>query len=73
MYPTLEGGELAPKVVTLRFGLLTPQLAIFYRISVERGEFWGPLEIQNSLSPPSNFRRSDPPPLPRLQIYLHFS
>ena len=49
-YRTLEGGELAPKVAPRRLGLLTPKLAIFYRISVERGQFQGPLEIH--LTPP---------------------
>ena len=39
--------ELAPKVVPRRLGLLTPKLAIFYRISEERGRFQGPLETQN--------------------------
>ena len=46
------GGEL---------GLLTSKLAIFYRNSVERGQFQEPLEIQNFHPPPSNFRRLDPP------------
>ena len=54
------GGELALKVAPRRLGLLTPKLRIFYRISVERGQFQGPLEIQN-FHPPSNFRRFDPP------------
>ena len=59
-YRTLEGGELAPKVAPRRLRLLTPKLAIFYRISVERGQFQGPLKIQN-FHPPSNFRRFDTP------------
>ena len=60
-YRTLEGGgELAPKVAPRRLGHLTPKLAIFYRISVEKGQIQGPLIIQNS-PPPSNFRRFDPP------------
>ena len=45
------GGELAPKVVPWRLGLLTPKLTIFYRISVERGQFQGPLEIRNFYPP----------------------
>ena len=64
---TLEGGgELAPKVAPRKLGLLTSKLAIFYRNCVERGQFQGPLEIQN-FTPPSNFRRFDPP-YPGLQI-----
>ena len=54
------GGELAPKVAPRRLGLLTPKMAIFYRISVERGQLQGPLKIQN-FHPHSNFRRFDPP------------
>ena len=50
-YRTLEGGELASKLAPRRLGLLTPKLTIFYRISVERGQFQGPLEIEN-LQPP---------------------
>ena len=47
-YRTLEGGgELAPKVAPRKLGLLTPKLAIFYRISVEKGQIQGPLKIQN--------------------------
>ena len=46
------GGELAPKVAPRRLGLLTPKLAIFCRISVERGQFQGALEIQNFTLPP---------------------
>ena len=53
---TEGGGELTPKVAPRKLGLLTPKLATFYRISVERGQFQGPLEIQN-FHPPSNFRR----------------
>ena len=49
-----RGGELTPKLAPRRLGLLTPKLAIFYRISVGRGKFQGPLEIQN-FHPPSNF------------------
>ena len=63
------GGELAPKVAPRRLGLLTPKLAIFCRISVERGQFQGPLKIQN-FHPPSNFRRFDPP-YPGLQKVRH--
>ena len=48
------GGELAPKVAPRRLGLLTPKLAIFYRISVESGPFRGSLDIQNC-HPPSNW------------------
>ena len=33
------GGELTPKVAPRKLGLLTPKLTIFYRISVERGQF----------------------------------
>ena len=53
MRRTLEGGGLilAPKVAPRRVGLLTPKLAILYRISVERGQFLRPLEIQNSHPP----------------------
>ena len=40
------GGGLAPKVAPRKLGLLTSKLAIFYRNSVERGQFQGPLEIQ---------------------------
>ena len=32
--PNARGGELAPKVVLGKFGLLTPKLTVFYRISV---------------------------------------
>ena len=37
MYRTLERGELTPKVVPEKLGLLTPKLRIFKRVSVERG------------------------------------
>ena len=37
-YRTLEGGREL-KVAPRRLGLLHPKLAIFYRISVERGQF----------------------------------
>ena len=43
-----------------RLGLLTPKSAIFYRISVEVGQFQSPLEIQNS-HPPLIFRDLTPP------------
>ena len=46
-YRTLEGGGIAPKVAPRTLGLLDPKLAICYRISVERGQFRGPLEIRN--------------------------
>ena len=36
-------------------------MAIFHRISVERGQFQGPLEIPDA-HPPSNFQRFAPPP-----------
>ena len=62
-YRTLEGGELAPKVVLGKLGLLTPNLRIFYRTSVERGQIQGPPKIEN-FHPPSSFRRFDPPPIP---------
>ena len=55
------GGELAPKVVLGKLGLLTPKLTIFYRISVERRQIQGPPKFQN-FHPPSNFRRFDPYP-----------
>ena len=48
------GGELAPKVAPRRLGLLTPKLAILYRISVEKGRIQGPLKIQNLPPPPSH-------------------
>ena len=54
------GGELAPKVVLGKLGLLTPKLRIFYRISVEKGQIQGPPKIKN-FHPPSNFRRFYPP------------
>ena len=53
-----RGGGTRPE---RRLGLLTPKVAILYGLSVERGQFQGPLEIQN-FHPPSNFRRFDPPP-----------
>ena len=59
-YRTLDGGDLAPKVVTPRLGLSTPKLAIFCRISVERRQLQGPLEIRD-FHPPSNLQRFDPP------------
>ena len=57
------GGELAPKVVLGKLGLLTPKSRIFYRISVEkRVQFRDPRK-NSKFSPPSNFfRRFDPPP-----------
>ena len=68
-YRTLEGGgtclESCLPLENLDF--LTSKLAILYRNSVERGQFQGPLEIQN-FHPPSNFRRFDPP-YPGLQPY----
>ena len=54
-YRTVEGGELAPKAAPRRLGLWAPKLAIFYRISVERGQFQGPLKIQNFHPPPLTF------------------
>ena len=54
------GGELAPKVVLAKLGLLTPKLRIFYRNSVEKGQISGPSKNKN-FHPPSNFRRFDPP------------
>ena len=45
--PKARGRGLAPKVGPWRLGLLTPKLVNFYRISVARGQFQGPLEIQN--------------------------
>ena len=58
-----EGGELAPKVAPLKLGLLTPKLTVFYRISVERGQFQEPLEIRKFSSPPLNFGDLIPPTL----------
>ena len=55
-YRTPERWELAPKVARQKLG----QLAIFYRISVERGQFQGPWKFKIS-PPPSNLRRFDPP------------
>ena len=43
---------IAPKVAPRRLELLDPNLAIFYRISVERGQIRGSLEIRN-FHPPS--------------------
>ena len=63
------GGELAPKVAPRRLGLLTPKLKIFYRISVERGQFQGALEIQNFHPLIAFFGRVDPP-YPGLQGYF---
>ena len=65
-YRTLEGGGTRPESCPSKLGLLTPKLAIFYRISVEKGQIQGPLKIQNFH--PSNFRRFDPPPHPGLQV-----
>ena len=68
-YRTLEGGgELAPKVAPRRLGLLTLKSAIFFRISVEGGQFRGPWKFK-IFTPPSNFRRFDPP-YPGLQVFL---
>ena len=41
-YRTIEGGELAPKVVLGKLGLLTPKLRILCRISVEKAQNQGP-------------------------------
>ena len=50
------------------FVLLLPKLAIFYRISVERSQFQGPLEIQN-YHPPLIFGDLTPPiPVPNLAL-----
>ena len=59
--PNARGGELAQKVAPRRLELFTPTLAIFYRISGERGQFQGPLEIQKFHPPPFNFQRFEPP------------
>ena len=57
-YRTLEGlEELASKIA---LGLSNPKLRIFSRISVDRGQFQGPLRIQN-FQPPLYFRRFQPP------------
>ena len=62
-YRTLEGGgELAPKVAPRRLGLLTPKLTIFFRISVERGQFQGPWKFK-IFTPPLIFGDLTPPPL----------
>ena len=60
-YRTLEGGggELTPKATPRRLGLLTPKLAIFFRIYPERGQFQGPWKLK--IFAPSNFRRYSPP------------
>ena len=55
-----EGGELAPKVIVAKLGLLTPKFRIFCRNSVEKGQMSGPPKNQN-FHPPSNSRRFDPP------------
>ena len=60
-YRTLEGGELAPKVVLGRLGLLTPKLKVFYRISAEKGQIQGPPKIQNFHPPPLIFGDLTPP------------
>ena len=52
-------GGTRPKVAPRRLGLLIPKVAIFYWISVERGQFQGPWRFK--ISPPSNFRRFHPP------------
>ena len=43
--PNVRGGELAPKVVLAKLGLLTPKLRIFYRNSAEKGQISGPPKI----------------------------
>ena len=58
--PNARGGELAPKVVLGKLGLLTCKLRILYRISVEKGQIQQPPE-NSEFSPPLNFRRFDPP------------
>ena len=58
-YRMLEGGT-RPESCPSKTWTLTPKLTIFYRISVERGQFQGPLEIKN-FHPPHDFRRFDPP------------
>ena len=49
-YRALEGGGLAPKVAPRRLGFLTPKLATFYRISVERGQYQGPSNFRIPVS-----------------------
>ena len=53
------GGELAPKVVLGKLGLLTPKLRIFYRSSVEKGRIQGPPKI-HSFHPPLIFGHLTP-------------
>ena len=73
-YRTPEGGGLAPKVAPRKLGLLAPKLAIFYRVSVEKGQIQGPLKIQY-FHPPSNFRRFGPPypGLQSLSLFLRLA
>ena len=59
---TLEGGELALKVVLAKLGLLTPKLRIFYRKSIEKGQISGPPKNQN-FHPPLIFRDLTPIPI----------
>ena len=63
-----RGGELTPKVAPRELGLLTPEVTIFHRISVERGQFRGPLKIRN-VQPPSTNGDLTPPPYLSLQIF----
>ena len=68
-YRTLEGGgELAPDSCPSKAWTFDPKLAIFYRISVEGGQFQGPLEIQNFHPPPKHSRS----PIRVSQAYTRF-
>ena len=62
------GGELAPKVAPRRLGVLTPKLAIFLRISVERCQLQGPLRIQNFRPPLIFGDLTPPPPIPNSKL-----
>ena len=62
--PNAKGGS--PR----RLGLLTPKLTIFSGISVERGQFQEPLEIQNFYPPPLIFGDLTPPiPVSKAQYH----
>ena len=54
------GGGTRPKIVLAKLGLLTPKLAILYRISVESGQFGGPW-ILKIFNPPLIFGDLTPP------------
>ena len=73
-YRAPEGGTRPESCPWNGWMFLEFKLRIFCGISVERGQIWGPLKIQN-FHPPSNFRRFDPPPydpgLPSAAEILH--